>query len=172
MSRSVREQALEVAIRISSQRKDRTFTPDEIVRELPHLNPRTVRTHVVSRCCINAPKNHPHKWDYFRRVEYGRYQVEPKYRSQPTARVARTAAVQSPRGGRRETIHAIVTRDGSVYVAECLELAVVTQGRTLDEVVANLNEALALHMEGEDMAVLGLADQPRLQLTYDIPVAS
>ena len=58
-----------------------------------------------------------------------------------------------------------------MYVAECLELAVVTQGRTLDELVENLQQAVVLHLEGENMEELGLADRPRLQLLYDVPVA-
>ena len=37
----------------------------------------------------------------------------------------------------------------SGYVAECLDIAVVTQGATLYEVFANLHEAVALHLEGE-----------------------
>ncbi len=32
------------------------------------------------------------------------------------------------------------------YGAECVELAVVTQGRTIDETLANLREAVALHL--------------------------
>lgn len=39
------------------------------------------------------------------------------------------------------------------YVAECLEISVVTQGDSLDEVVNNLTEAVALHLEGEDRTV-------------------
>jgi len=45
------------------------------------------------------------------------------------------------------------------YVAECLEIAVVTQGDTLDEVVSNLREAVALHLEGEDPTTFGLINQ-------------
>ena len=37
------------------------------------------------------------------------------------------------------------------YIAECMDLPVVTQGRTLDEVVENVKDAIALHLEGEDM---------------------
>ncbi len=37
------------------------------------------------------------------------------------------------------------------YIAECLDLPVVTQGRTIDEVVENVKEAIALHLEGEDL---------------------
>ncbi|HDD04967.1 MAG TPA: type II toxin-antitoxin system HicB family antitoxin [Candidatus Aenigmarchaeota archaeon] len=35
------------------------------------------------------------------------------------------------------------------YVAECVDLPVVTQGRTMDEVVQNVKEATSLHLEGE-----------------------
>ena len=59
--------------------------------------------------------------------------------------------------GQRTTIQAMVyPGDESGYVAECLNLAIVTQGQTLDETVANLREAIALHLEGEDLAEFGL----------------
>jgi len=48
----------------------------------------------------------------------------------------------------RDTVHAVVTRSRGWYVAECLEVAVVTQGHTLDELVTNLREAVGLHLEG------------------------
>jgi len=37
------------------------------------------------------------------------------------------------------------------YVAECFDLPVVTQGKTLDEVVENVKEAISLHLEGEKL---------------------
>ena len=53
----------------------------------------------------------------------------------------------------QHTIKAVI-RPGeqSGYVAECLEIPVVTQGHTLDEVTRNLQEAVALHLDGEDSA--------------------
>ena len=42
------------------------------------------------------------------------------------------------------------------YVAEAVHLPVVTQGRTVDETLVNLREALSLHMEGEDIEELGI----------------
>jgi hypothetical protein len=42
-------------------------------------------------------------------------------------------------------------------VAECLDAAIVTQGRTLGEVAANIREAAALLMEDKDAEELGLA---------------
>ena len=177
---NIHEQVLEAARRLASGQSDWTFKVDEVVRSLGHLNQSSIRTHVGSRCCVNAPKNHPHKWDYFRRVDRGKYQVLPKYR-----RAARDAAVVNPLppnrfgasvaarlpSSRRETIHAVVHKDGAVYVAECLELAVVTQGGTHDEVVGNLEQAVALHLDGEDREELGLAERVRLQLAYDAPLA-
>jgi len=53
----------------------------------------------------------------------------------------------------QHTIKAVIRPgEDSGYVAECLEIAVVTQGRTLDEVTRNLQEAVALHLDGEDLA--------------------
>jgi predicted RNase H-like HicB family nuclease len=73
---------------------------------------------------------------------------------------------------RQHTIKAIVRRgEESGYVAECVEVAVVTQGATLDEVTRNLQEAVALHLEGEDLAALGLAEHPTLVLTMELEPA-
>lgn len=72
----------------------------------------------------------------------------------------------------QRTIKAVI-RPGeeSGYVAECVEIAVVTQGATLDEVTRNLQEAAALHLEGEDLAALGLANNPTLVLTMEVEPA-
>jgi len=72
----------------------------------------------------------------------------------------------------QHTIKAIISRgEESGYVAECLEIAVVTQGQTLDEVTRNLQEAVALHLEGEDPAEWGLAPNPTLVVTMEVAPA-
>lgn len=69
----------------------------------------------------------------------------------------------------QQTIKAIIRPgDHSGYVAECLELAIVTQGQTLDETVRHLQEATTLHLEGEDLASLGLKERPTLLLTMEL----
>lgn len=57
----------------------------------------------------------------------------------------------------QHTVKAVI-RPGeqSGYVAECVEIPVVTQGATLDEVTANLKEAVELQIEGEDATQRGL----------------
>ena len=69
----------------------------------------------------------------------------------------------------QRTIKAVI-RPGeqSGYVAECLEIPVVTQGRTLDEVTRNLREAVELHLEGEDLTELGLAPSPGILVTFEL----
>ena len=71
-------------------------------------------------------------------------------------------------GAGRRTIHATLTREESYFVAECDQLAVVTQGDSLDETVENLREAIALHLEDEDLASLGLAPDPVVLVTIEI----
>ena len=53
----------------------------------------------------------------------------------------------------RRIIQVKIYKGEKYYVAECLDLPVVTQGKTLDEVAENVKEAISLHLEGEDIAV-------------------
>ena len=62
----------------------------------------------------------------------------------------------------QRTIKAFVHKGEKQYVAECVDIALVTQGTTLDETLANLQEAIALHLEGEDLSELGLANARRI----------
>jgi predicted RNase H-like HicB family nuclease len=72
-------------------------------------------------------------------------------------------------GALRTTIRARITPDAeSGYVATCEEIAVVTQGVTLDEVTANLREAVALYLDGENLAVLGFAATPTILVTLEL----
>ena len=68
----------------------------------------------------------------------------------------------------KKTITAFVFKGEHAYVAECHEIAVVSQGQTIDEVVANLCEAVALHLEGEDPAEFGLVSNPTLLITMEV----
>ncbi len=172
----IHQEILAAAIRLCRRRGEWSFRTAEIVRLLPHLNASSVRTHVVSRCCVNAPRNHPHKWDYFRRSSRGVYEVIPSRRrtatEKPAARIAeRRSAYHVPRRALRSVLHAVVVWEGAWFVAECLEIAVVTQGRTLDETADALREAVALHLAGEDLSALGLTRTPRLVIQYETTLA-
>ena len=69
----------------------------------------------------------------------------------------------------QQTVHGIL-RPGeqSGYVAECVEIAVVTQGKTIDTTLKNLQKAVALHLDGEDLAQFGLRERPTLSVTMEL----
>lgn len=66
------------------------------------------------------------------------------------------------------TIHAVIFSGDNYFVANCLEIAVVTQGRTIDETLDNLREAVSLHLEDENLAELGLAENPMLSIMLEM----
>lgn len=68
---------------------------------------------------------------------------------------------------RRPAIDAVISESEGWYVAECLEVAVVTQGRSLDETLANLRSALEPHIDDEELARSGLSESPRLAVSYE-----
>ena len=91
----VHEQILNVARRLSEASPNATFTCAEVIRALPHLNESTVRTHITSRCCVNAPSNHGSRLGYFRRVDRGHYKIEPRWRTLTVEQTTVTATPES-----------------------------------------------------------------------------
>ncbi len=71
----------------------------------------------------------------------------------------------------QHTIKAFIKRGEKYYIAECLEIPVVTQGRSIDEVVANLKEAVELHLEEEELDKFGLVPNPTLIITMELEPA-
>lgn len=69
----------------------------------------------------------------------------------------------------RDAIKAMI-RPGeeSGFVAECLDIPVVTQGESLRSVTQNLQAALAQHLEGKDLGKLGFIDRPTILITLEI----
>jgi len=51
----------------------------------------------------------------------------------------------------KKIIQVRIYKGDKYYVAECVDLPVVTQGKTLDEVTKNIEEAISLHLEGENL---------------------
>lgn len=70
------------------------------------------------------------------------------------------------------SIRAHIRKGPKCYVARCSEIAVVTQGSTLDETVDNLQEAVCRFLEEADLEVYGLVPNPRLVLTMEIDAMS
>jgi predicted RNase H-like HicB family nuclease len=56
----------------------------------------------------------------------------------------------------KKIIQVRIDKGEKLYIAECLDLPIVSQGKTLDEAAANIREAIMLHLEGEDLEDLGI----------------
>ena len=52
--------------------------------------------------------------------------------------------------------------DGEVYCAKCVDFDIFTQASTLDELVANIKEAVVLHFEDEPLELEGFDRNPSL----------
>lgn len=70
------------------------------------------------------------------------------------------------------TIQVRIFRGEQKYVAECLDLPVVTEASSLDELAVNIREAISLHLEGEDLADMGLSDDPTILATMELPAVA
>lgn len=47
----------------------------------------------------------------------------------------------------RMVFSALLHKEGDIYVAECPEVGTVSQGRSIEEAIANLKEATELYLE-------------------------
>ena len=68
----------------------------------------------------------------------------------------------------KQTIQVHISKGETHYVAECLNLPVVTQGKTLDELMGNLQEAVALQLEDEDPSTFDLVTRPAIIANIEI----
>jgi predicted RNase H-like HicB family nuclease len=46
-----------------------------------------------------------------------------------------------------KTFNAVIHQEDDLFVADCPEVGTVSQGKTIDEVIANLKEATELHLK-------------------------
>ena len=71
----------------------------------------------------------------------------------------------------KNIIQFYISKGDEYYIAEGVNLPVVTQAKTLDELVKNIREATSLELEGEDLAELGLSKDPSLLINFEVPNA-
>jgi predicted RNase H-like HicB family nuclease len=69
----------------------------------------------------------------------------------------------------KKIIQVRIYKGDTYYVAECFDLPVVTQGKTLDEVVDNIEEAISLHLEGEDLEELDISPDFSVLISFELP---
>ncbi len=65
----------------------------------------------------------------------------------------------------KRRLSAAVHREGDWFVSWCPELDVASQGRTVEEALTNLREALELYLEGQEAT---LPEEPFLLTTIEV----
>ncbi len=68
----------------------------------------------------------------------------------------------------KRIIQVHISKGEKYYIAECADLSLVTQGKTLDELVKNLREAIELRLEGENLEDMGFAPSPSILANLEI----
>lgn len=68
----------------------------------------------------------------------------------------------------KRTIQVRISKGDRQFAAECLDLPVGTQAPSLDELAVNIREAIGLHLEGGDLAALGIAGNPTILATVEL----
>ncbi len=72
----------------------------------------------------------------------------------------------------KQTIQIAIRRGERKYIAECLELPIVTEASSLDELVRNIEDSVALFLKDEDLSALGLAERPVVLATLELETAA
>jgi predicted RNase H-like HicB family nuclease len=69
----------------------------------------------------------------------------------------------------KNIIYIQIYKGENQYVAEGMNLPVVTQGKDLDEVVANIKEAIDLHLENEKASAYDFSEHPQVLVNFELP---
>jgi predicted RNase H-like HicB family nuclease len=70
-------------------------------------------------------------------------------------------------------LSAVVWRENRIYVALCPEFDVASQGKSVEEALRNLNEALELYLEDEDVEKSSKAEAPIVTIVkVDVSVST
>ena len=61
-----------------------------------------------------------------------------------------------------------VFKSGKYFVGSGVDVPVITQGKTWDELTKNIKEAVELYLEGEDLKLLDIAPDPSILINYEV----
>lgn len=68
----------------------------------------------------------------------------------------------------KKIIQVHIYKGDKYFIAECVDLPVVTQGETLDKLAENLKEAIALQLEDENPADFNLVEKPSVLASFEV----
>ncbi len=61
-----------------------------------------------------------------------------------------------------------LSQEDGVYTADGVNVPIVTEGKTFEELQENIRDAVALYFEGDDPASLGFAKTPSILTNFEV----
>lgn len=68
----------------------------------------------------------------------------------------------------KRTFTAVLHKEDDLYVAECNEIGTVSQGKSIDEAIANLTEATELYLEEFPVPSI----KPSIMTTFEVVLSA
>lgn len=68
----------------------------------------------------------------------------------------------------KNIIQVHIYKGDKYYIAEGVDLPIVTQGKTLDELAVNVKEAIELQLSDEDLSAFDLAPNPSVLMNLEL----
>lgn len=70
-----------------------------------------------------------------------------------------------------KTFTTAINKEGKWYVAKCLELGVVSQGKTIEKATKNLKEAVELYLEDNKEATKNISPTSSIITSFEVDYA-
>lgn len=70
----------------------------------------------------------------------------------------------------KNIIQFTISKGEKFYIASGVDIPVVTQAKTLDELQKNIIESVELHLTGKKASSLGISKKPSIFINYELPV--
>ena len=68
----------------------------------------------------------------------------------------------------KNIIQFFISQEDGVYTAEGLNVPIVTEGKTFEELKTNIQEAVELYFEDEDITSLGFGKTPSILTSFEL----
>jgi predicted RNase H-like HicB family nuclease len=69
----------------------------------------------------------------------------------------------------KNIIQFLVSNEDNTYTAEGVNVPIVTEGKTFEELKTNILDAVKLFFKGENLASLGFGPMPSILTSFELP---
>ncbi|OGN11394.1 MAG: hypothetical protein A3C71_00915 [Candidatus Yanofskybacteria bacterium RIFCSPHIGHO2_02_FULL_43_15c] len=70
----------------------------------------------------------------------------------------------------KHIIQIAISKGEKYYIAQGVDLPIVTQGKTLDELAGNVKKVSKLYLKGENLNEFNIAPDPAVLINFELPL--